>query len=152
MGIALKNLNRKQEAKRYWLKASGGSSEPSAAMFYNDQQPDQIFYQGLALASLGKKDEAKDRFEKLIRYGEKHLNDHIRIDYFAVSLPDLTLWEYDFVARNRVHCKYMMALGLSGIGKKNEAEQVFNEIIELDKSHLGAAIHKKIGRMSSNPA
>lgn len=152
MGIALKNLNRKQEAKRYWLKASGGSSEPSAAMFYNDQQPDQIFYQGLALASLGKKDEAKDRFEKLIRYGEKHLNDHIRIDYFAVSLPDLTLWEYDFVARNRVHCKYMMALGLSGIGKKNEAEQVFYEIIELDKSHLGAAIHKKIGRMSSNPA
>ena len=64
-------------------------------MFYNDQQPDKIFYQGLALIKLGKTTDAFSRFNKLKDYGEKHIFDKVKIDYFAVSLPDLQIWDDD---------------------------------------------------------
>ena len=64
-------------------------------MFYNDQQPDKIFYQGLAWEKLGNLDRAHEIFTKLVAYGEAHQDDEIRIDYFAVSLPDLLIFEDD---------------------------------------------------------
>jgi len=54
LGCAHENLGKKEIAINYWTKASQGLSEPSAAIFYNDQQPDKIAYQGLALLKLGK--------------------------------------------------------------------------------------------------
>jgi tetratricopeptide (TPR) repeat protein len=52
MGCAYEKLGQHELAKEYWLKATVGLSEPGAAIFYNDQQPDKIFYQGLAWAKL----------------------------------------------------------------------------------------------------
>jgi hypothetical protein len=40
----------------------------------------------------------------LVNYGEKHSRDNINIDYFAVSLPDLLIWEDDLKKRNEVFC------------------------------------------------
>ena len=70
-------------------RQSSGLPNRAAAMYYNDAKPDKIFYQGLALLKLGCMDEANGRFHKLTSYGEKHLFDKIKMDYFAVSLPDL---------------------------------------------------------------
>ncbi len=53
MGCAYAGLGDDTTARLYWEMASTGLNEPSVAMFYNDQQPDQIFYQGLALQKLG---------------------------------------------------------------------------------------------------
>lgn len=39
-------------------------------MYYNDQKPDKIYYQGLALRKVGKEAEARGRFNSLISYGE----------------------------------------------------------------------------------
>ncbi|HUP13628.1 MAG TPA: hypothetical protein VM187_15510, partial [Niastella sp.] len=64
-------------------------------MFYNDQQPDKIFYQGLAWHALGEKEKAKLIFLTLVDYGKAHLHDEVKIDYFAVSLPDLLIFEDD---------------------------------------------------------
>ena len=52
-------------------------------MYYNDQPADMILYQGLAFEKLGKTREAKSRFYRLIDYGEQHLNDEGKIEYFA---------------------------------------------------------------------
>ncbi len=49
---------------RYWELAKDGNTEPAAATFYNDQKPDKIFYQGLALLKLGLPNEANIRFDK----------------------------------------------------------------------------------------
>jgi tetratricopeptide (TPR) repeat protein len=66
LGCAYENLNRKDEAVRYWEQATVGPTEPAAAMYYNDAKPDKIFYQGLALLKLGRIDEANGRFHKFI--------------------------------------------------------------------------------------
>jgi len=141
LGVAYEKLGQTEKAKASWESASSGISEPAAAWFYNDVQPDKIFYQGMALLKLGQTDKANSRFNKLIGYGEKHLFDQVKIDYFAVSLPDLQIWEDDLQVRNEIHCKYLMGLGYLGLGKSSKAQDFFQTVLTLDKNHIGSRIH-----------
>lgn len=131
-GLAYRGLEDEKAAIDNLRLATLGSSEPVQAFFYNDQQPDKIFYQGLAWRALGDENKAKSRFNKLINHGKKHLFDDCKIDYFAVSLPDLIIWDDDLNIRNKVHCYYVMALGYSGLGNDIEAENYYNKVYELD--------------------
>jgi tetratricopeptide (TPR) repeat protein len=144
MGCAYAGLKNVQKAKKCFEKASQGLSEPAGMMFYNDQPPETIFYQGLALLKLEKPQDAHSRFHKLISYGEKHLNDSVRIDYFAVSLPDLMIFDDDLNQKNRTHCMYMMALGHMGLGETGTAEEELLEIVNRDANHFGAMSHLEL--------
>jgi len=59
------------------------------------------------------------------------------MDYFAVSLPDLLIWEDSLDTKNLIHCKYMLALGYYGMGEKEKAERYLKEVEALDCNHLG---------------
>jgi tetratricopeptide (TPR) repeat protein len=120
LGNAYSEMNESEKSRQYWEKASSGISEPVPAIFYNDQQPDTIFYQGLALIQLGRTDEAQARFNKLIDFGKNHLNDEFKLDYFAVSLPDLQIWDDDLTKRNHQNCLNLIALGELGLSKIQE--------------------------------
>ncbi len=133
-----------QNAQIYFVKASSGTSEPSNAFFYNDQTPDKIFYQGLALLKLGQKEKAHDYFNKLISYGTSHLSDNVKMDYFAVSLPDMLIWEEDLNRRNQINCNYLIGLGFLGFGNKEKAHFNLQKTLELDINHLGAIVHLTI--------
>lgn len=146
LGCAYDALGNGSAAKENWLLASEGLDDPSPAMFYNDQQPDKIFYQGLALQKLNRAEEAAHRFQKLIEYGETHINDTIRLDYFAVSLPDLLIWEEDLDLRNKIHCYYLMGLGRLGLQQTNEAIQALQKATDRDAYHTPAAIHLNMAK------
>jgi tetratricopeptide (TPR) repeat protein len=103
-----------------------------------------IFYQGLARRQLGRAAEARAIFQKLVDYGQTHLNDDVGMDYFAVSLPDFLVFDEDLSWRNRIHCHYMMALGYTGLGERAAAEQRYAEALRLDASHLGATLHQRL--------
>ena len=141
LGCAHEGLGQMDEAHKYWELAKDGSSEPAAAIFYNDQKPDKIFYQGLALLKLGLAEEANTRFEKLIAFGTKHLNKTIKLDYFAVSLPDLLIWEDDLTFRNKIHCHYMLGLGNYGLGELAIAKTHLSEAAAMDVNHQGVQVH-----------
>jgi tetratricopeptide (TPR) repeat protein len=140
-GLAHKGLGNIEEANRCFTIATIGSDEPQQAFFYNDQQPDKIYFQGLAWRELGEENKARSRFNKLIKHGEKHLFDHCRIDYFAVSLPDLAIWDDDLNKRNRIHCCYVMGLGYSGLGDTEKAHNFLSEVMSLDINHQGAQVN-----------
>ena len=137
LGCAYDAKDDAEKAKECWEEATKGPQEPAAAMYYNDAKPDKIFYQGLALLKLGRVGEAHGRFYKLVNYGKNHLFEDVVMDYFAVSLPDLQIWEGDLNLSNQIHCKYMLALGFYGLGDKRHAERYLTEASELDKNHLG---------------
>jgi len=141
LGCAYQEIGNDQDALRYWQLATVGLSEPSAAIFYNDQQPDKIFYQGLAWQKLGEKAKALQIFDGLIRYGEDHLNDPMLIDYFAVSLPDLLIFEDDLNERNYIHCQYISGLGYLGVGDLEKAKGLLRSVLDLDAMHFGAKTH-----------
>ena len=137
LGIAYEALHQKEKAVECWEEATKGPQEPAAAMYYNDAKPDKIFYQGLALRKLGRENEAHGRFFKLINYGKQHVYDKVVMDYFAVSLPDLLIWEDSLDTKNLIHCKYMLALGYEGMGDKAKALKYLEEVEALDNNHLG---------------
>ena len=141
LGCAYEGMGQAEKARQCFELASIGLSEPVAAIYYNDQKPDKIFYQGMALLKLGREEEARSRFNRLIVYGEKHLYDQIRIDYFAVSLPDLLIWEDDLTLRNRIHCHYLMGLGYLGLQHSEKARLFLAQAAEADNNHQGVQIH-----------
>ena len=140
----LQQQGRPEEAHSLFVKACSGNSQPAAAMYYNDQKPDKIFYQGLAYRKLGEEENARSRFNQLITYGEEHLFDRFKMDYFAVSLPDLLIWEDDMDKKNRIHCNYLMALGHLGLGNRTKAEHFFDIAASMDNNHQGVQIHRKL--------
>lgn len=145
-GVAYEKLNQPLEAKHYFELATQGISAPVQAVFYNDPQPDKIFYQGLAWRALQHTDTAAAIFRRLIDFGAEHLNDHITLDYFAVSLPDLLVFEVDLDLRNHIHCLYLMALGHLGSGSDDagKAKELFDRVLQLNVNHQGALIHRKM--------
>ena len=126
--MAYDALGQKEKARECWEEATKGPQEPVAAMYYNDAKPEKIFYQGLALRKLGRDDEANGRFYRLINYGKQHLYEHQTMDYFAVSLPDLLIWDSSLDTMNRRHCLLMLALGYRGMGDEARAERYFKEL------------------------
>lgn len=139
MGCAYEGMGDTQEARRCFEHATKGSAEPAIAFFYNDQQPDKIFYQGLAWRKLGNEAKARSCFHRLISHGEKHYFDQVKIDYFAVSLPDLLIWDDDLTLRNRIHCLLVEGLGHLGLGNREKAQQLLQEVVSLDINHQVAA-------------
>ncbi|MCR4940228.1 MAG: DUF5107 domain-containing protein [Treponemataceae bacterium] len=144
LGLCEKALGHSEQAQAYLERAGAGNEEPSSALYYNDQPADLILYEGLALKALGLEERAKARFHKLVAYGEKHFYDVVRMDYFAVSLPDLLLFDEDLSVKNRTHCQYLIGLGCLGLGNEKRALSSFDHVLEIDSCHPGAILHKKL--------
>lgn len=144
LGRVYEGLGQEEEAERCYRAASQGLAEPASAVFYNDQPPEMIFYQGLAWLRLRQPKEAKRRFNLLIDYAERHLFDDIKLDYFAVSLPDFLVFEDDLNRRNVIHCRYMRGLGLLGLGRYEAAAAELNSALALDPNHQGAGVHRRM--------
>jgi tetratricopeptide (TPR) repeat protein len=143
LGCVMEGLNQLEKANEYYEKASEGTGEVAGMMYYNDQPADMILYQGLAKLKLGKKTEANSCFYKLIDYGEKHIFDEKRIEYFAVSLPDFLIFEDNLSVRNQAHCYYLIGLGKLGLGEDEEAKVAFHKALGLDQNHMMCRIYAK---------
>lgn len=144
LGIAYERSGEPAKANEYFVKASTGLSQPQSAVYYNDQPPETIFCQGLALLKLGKANEADLRFDRLIEYADQHMDDEIKIDYFAVSLPDFLVFDEDLNKQNKVHCLFMKALGLFGKKDHESASQTLGRAYALDTYHFGLNSYKTL--------
>ena len=144
LGLAERTLGNRAAGDALLARAAHGDEEPAGMMYYNDQPADMILYQGLAWRALGNEERARARFHKLVSYGEKHYYDQVKIDYFAVSLPDLQLFDEDLTVRNRAHCEYLIALGSYGLGETARAEKAYAAALEIDCSHAGARVHSRL--------
>lgn len=141
LGLALEGQGKTEEAKNCYHLATIGTDEPASAMYYNDQPADMIYYQGLAFLKLNEIDKAHTRFKRLLHYGEEHLEDNVKIDYFAVSLPDFLIFEDDYTLQNKVHCHYLMGLGKLGLGETKAAKEHFAKALSLNPSHMMAHLY-----------
>ena len=143
LGTAKEALGQQAEAEECFAKATEGTDEPAGMMYYNDQPVDMILYKGRAFEKLGRHREACACFHKLVDYGEQHLRDKVKIDYFAVSLPDFLIFEDDLTGRNEGHCYYLMGLGHLGLGEKETAREYLGETLRRDPSHQNAILYLK---------
>ena len=147
MGICCRNLKEDGKAVECFRKATEGPIEPAAAMYYNDSKPDKIFYAGMAFRELGEENRARSYFNRLVSYGKQHLYDEVKMDYFAVSLPDLAIWDGSLSEANRIHCLYMLALGYYGLGDIRHSEKYLAEAAKSDINHQGIKAFRSFWRL-----
>lgn len=138
LGIAYGACGDGDKARECLVGATEGPEEPAAALYYNDARPDKIFYAGMAYRRLGMEDKARALFNKLVNFGRQHFNDIVTMDYFAVSLPDLLIWDGDLSLNNKIHCLYLLALGYYGLGDMRKADKYLAELKATDYNHQGA--------------
>ncbi|WCT14872.1 tetratricopeptide repeat protein [Mucilaginibacter jinjuensis] len=141
LGCTYEGMQRNELAKEKFVAATIGNSEPVQAIYYNDAQPDKILYQALAWQKLGELDRANAIFNRFIEFGEKHLHDDVKIDYFAVSLPDMLVFDVDINRRNVIFCNYLIGLGYLGLGDVEKGKGKLQKVLAMDINHQGAALH-----------
>jgi len=141
LGCAFEGLGNSIEATKRFREATVGASTPVQAIYYNDPQPDKIIYQALAWLKLNDPSGAAAIFRQFIQFGQQHMNDKIAIDYFAVSLPDMLVFDQDINLRNKIHCTYLIGLGHLGLGEETKGHQYLQEVLQLDPNHQGAAVY-----------
>ena len=96
-----------------------------------------MYYAAKAIEKLGDSKTAGERFQAFLDYADAHRNDNVKIEYFAVSLPDFLIFHADLDKKNKVNCFFMAALGYLGQGDKENAEQCAKKGLELDNCHEG---------------
>lgn len=143
VGIVEKHLGNMDAATECFCRAQEGSNEPAGVMYYYDQPADMILYQGLAYQELGDVKGAHACFNKLMDYGERHLNDQMKDDFFAVSLPDFLIFEDDMEKKNKAHCHYLMGLAYLGAGDEEKAQKQFDQALQYDYNHQNCRIYRK---------
>jgi len=144
LGCAYEGLKQTEKANSKFSAATEGNGVPVQAIYYNDPQPDKILYQALAWQKLGHPQKAEEIFQRFIDFGTEHMNDEIRIDYFAVSLPDMLVFDIDINRRNNIFCNYLIGLGKMGLGDIEEGKACLEKVLAMDINQQGAAVHLKM--------
>ena len=80
-------------------------------------------------------------FNKLMDYGERHLYDEMKNDFFAVSLPDFLIFDDDMDQKNKAHCHYLMGLANLGFADHAEAKKQFEQALTYDYNHQNCRIY-----------
>lgn len=133
---------RDRKAAQLWFHiglAQQALNDPAAAhesferaLASRERNPSEAqFYQALALAKLGKTDEARALFEGLIRHGESLLKSGEQADYFA------KFGERQSERVQQAQAHYMIALGHTGLGRTAEADAALGKAVGLHPAHLG---------------
>lgn len=130
LGNAYEALGKAEEVTVWWKKASVGLDKPAESHYYNDQPSDTIFYQGLSCRKLGDSEGARKRFNLLATYGRQHQFDTVKSDYFAVSLPETSVFHTDAQKHHVMHCRYHL-----GLGEVEEATKIFLDILKNHPAH-----------------
>ncbi len=133
LGIICEALGEQGEAKKYFELAT----EPLTKF------SDMYLYQGFAYQKLGMDGKAHGAFYRLVDHGERHMFDKVTLGYFAISLPDLQLFDGDLSLINKANCYYMIALGSYGLGDKARTSECFSETLKIDCSHIDAILYKR---------
>ena len=132
LGLVNELLGDADIAETNYVNASFGTDEPAGMVYYYDQPADMIMYQGFSRKKKGDIGGANKRFYRLVDYGERHLKDHVKIDFFAVSLPDFLTFEDDLDVRNEAHCYFLMSMGHAGLGNQKKAKEYMREALKRD--------------------
>lgn len=150
LGLCYKAMGVEENSRQCFEQATLGPTEPAAAMYYNDAKPDKIFYAGLSFRALGDENKARSYFNRLVDYGKQHLHEDVVMDYFAVSLPDLQVWDGSLNEMNRIHCLYMLALGYAGLGDKAHSDRYLAEAEKMNINHQGIQSFKTLNNVTNH--
>lgn len=124
IGQALDASGKEKRANEHYERAANPEERLSTPLRY---------YQALALDELGREKESDQILNEMIAEGRERLNDEDSNNFFAKFGGN------QFEAGQRAQAHYVMGLGYAGLDKRDEAQAAFEQALQLDPSHRGAA-------------
>lgn len=135
-GMALKSLSSNDKASEcFFLSTSEQGDFIEMAV---SEHSEMTYYSAMSMRELGMEEKARNMFEELKMYGIRKLNENVKIDFFATSLPILLVFDDNLQKRNEWEAKYLIALAEKGLGNLDLAIKLADEILHLNTMHLGA--------------
>lgn len=135
LGHCAKQQGHHDESRRYFARATRGGSSLDAGRYYNDQPVDYLFWQGMALRTLGEDAQADNLFSSFLQWVESQHDKVPEVDFFAVSLPDLVVLDTSAEAKHRQHCLFINALGHLGLGEHLACQRDLDALLKLNPAH-----------------
>jgi tetratricopeptide (TPR) repeat protein len=134
-GMALKALGKEKEASAHFHASTNEEGD-----FINmtvSAYSELSYYKALSLKELGKTAEAQKLLAEIKTFGEAKLTEKAQIEYFATSLPLLLVFDDDLQKRNEVDAKYLISLAQFGLGNKENAREILQQLVKLNTMHAG---------------
>ncbi|MFA0088201.1 DUF5107 domain-containing protein [Vibrio sp. 10N.261.51.F12] len=132
-------LSQTEMAKSHFEKAAAGDLEIGESKYYNDQPADYLFFKALAMVQSGRSEQATQVFNDMLVWGKEHISQKVERDFFAVSLPDLIVFDSDIEVTHRVHCLFVQYMGAVGLeiltNQSHSSEDLYAQINSLDCAH-----------------
>lgn len=113
LGELYEKYGDEDRAKEYYQLATRGKTEIADNIYYNDNPIEYVYYIALANKKLGNIDKANEIKDAFMNYYTKHVGEKAVIDYFAVSLPDMLIWEQNLDEKNKCFLENLKALAES---------------------------------------
>ncbi len=110
IGEIYESLGDNKNATYCFNMATQGEISIDIGMYYNDSPIIYQYYMAKAYKKMGDLDRASLIKQKLQSYYHAHFGKEFVIDYFAVSLPDMLIWEQDINNKNDAYCMYLLDL------------------------------------------
>jgi tetratricopeptide (TPR) repeat protein len=146
LGAGHAHQGDREQAEACWMRATRQRGDFRAMSVRSVSE--LTFWSALACQCLGRNEEAAALFRSILDYAEELGHQVPTIDYFATSLPAMLLFEDDLEKRNRIEALYLRGQAQLGLGKTADAMRRFNEVLEMDRNHAGAAdLLEQAGRL-----
>jgi len=137
LGVAYAANQDKAKATLHWERAANHRGDFQQMQVHSIS--DSTYWSAQALISLGRNEEARQMFQEIYDYSWSLERQEPKIDYFATSLPTMLLFEEDLARRQEIEAKFLRTQALLGLGQKEDAYALLNDVLAMDANHQGAA-------------
>lgn len=134
-----------EEAKAYLDAAQQGQTTICEQLYYNDLPIDYVFYNGLAQAISGKREQATALFNTMKQWSYDTFDKQSEEDFFAVSLPDLVVLDRDLNQTRKENCLVMRLLAGIGLGDNELYQEALVQLNKLQPSNFKLCLYEHLG-------
>lgn len=133
LGCAYENVD-KIESNEYFRKAA---EFPLPPLETNSKKtnPDMYYFRAMSFEKLGKKNKALGIYNTLINYCEEHIETNE--SFSETTLPNFSVFDRNAERENYIKCCFTAALGYTGKGMSDKADEYVHKGLEVDCSHEG---------------
>lgn len=130
-------LRNRDEARALWERAAAQQGDFQRLQVHAIF--DTTFWCAMALKRMGKTEETATLFKEICDHSMQLLQQTLKIDYFATSLPTMLLFDKDLNQSQDIQASFLQAQALVGMGETERALTLLKKAEQLDRNRAGAA-------------